>query len=303
MRLLLSRIKKTPAIWTQDGVNFISVADQLKSKFKLAKQLPFNHYSRKMLGYLEAISQGAEMIIDTDDDNIPYENYSFPDFEGSFQLIDSELGFVNIYEYFTDQKIWPRGLPLNLINKKTINQKKIRKQKVKVGVWQGLADNDPDVDAIYRLTSDTPCTFNKKEPVALNINTVCPFNTQNTAIRKELFPLLYLPSTVTFRYTDILRSFVAQPLMWLYGFHLGFSEATVYQERNPHDYFKDFISEIPMFLTSQKVIDILKNEIKPGLSLEENLIKSYKILFKEKIVEKDEINRLEAWLADLQLIK
>ena len=91
--------------------------------------------------------------------------------------------------------------------------------------------------------------------------------------------------------------------MWLYGYHLGFTEATVYQERNPHDYFKDFISEIPMFLTSQKVIDILKTGIVPNVPLEENLIRAYTLLLDEKIVEKDEIKRLDVWLADLQLIK
>ena len=78
-----------------------------------------------------------------------------------------------------------------------------------VGVWQGLADEDPDVDAIYRLTSDTPCYFNERNPVVLAKGTVCPFNTQNTIIIKPLFNLLYLPTTATFRFTDILRGLVA----------------------------------------------------------------------------------------------
>ena len=71
--------------------------------------------------------------------------------------------------------------------------------------------------------------------------------------RKEFFPLLYLPSFVTFRFTDILRGFVAQPILWKAGFNLGFTEATVFQERNAHNYVRDFESEIPMYLHTEKI--------------------------------------------------
>lgn len=74
---------------------------------------------------------------------------------------------------------------------------------------QGLADENPDVDAIYRLTNDTPCYFDERAPVVLEAGTLCPFNSQNTATRRELFPLLYMPVFITFRFTDILRGLAA----------------------------------------------------------------------------------------------
>ena len=65
------------------------------------------------------------------------------------------------------KKIWPRGFPLEKINesgKKSLNYKKSL-VKNKIGIWQGLADNDPDVDAIYRLIDNSPCFFDKKDTI------------------------------------------------------------------------------------------------------------------------------------------
>ena len=69
-----------------------------------------------MLGYLYAMRSGAQVIFETDDDNIPFANWSFPSFTGHHYAVEENSGFVNVYKYFTDQKIWPRGLPLNKVN-------------------------------------------------------------------------------------------------------------------------------------------------------------------------------------------
>jgi hypothetical protein len=291
--------KKTPENWYSENTTYLSVKDQKKLNFNLVKELPYNHYSRKMIGYLKAIENQSDVIIDTDDDNIPKENWGFPSFNGNFDCINKDQGFINIYQLFSDQKIWPRGLPLNLINKKYEFDKLISSQECKIGIWQGLADEDPDVDAIYRLTSDTPCYFDKRDPIVLSNGTVSPFNTQNTIIKKELFPLLYLPTYVTFRYTDILRGLVAQPIMWLYDFHLGFTDATVIQKRNPHDYMKDFTSEIPMYETCQKVVDIVSSSISKNNDLSNNLYLAYQTLMRESIIKDKELITLEVWLNDI----
>jgi len=292
--------KKSPAGWKHENVIYISVDDQQAMDFELVKILPYNHYCRKMLGYLKAIETGAEVIVDTDDDNIPMADWSFPSFEGKSDLLSGTKGFINIYQLFTKKKIWPRGLPLNLISKNFELEKFVKEADVKVGIWQGLADEDPDVDAIYRLTSDEPCYFEKRAPVVLDKAIISPFNTQNTLIRKELFALMYLPTYVTFRFTDILRGLVAQPIMWLYDYHLGFTDATVVQKRNPHDYMKDFISEIPMFINAEKVIEIVSAAISASSTIEDNLYNAYKALQKEDIVNDEELKTLKAWLSDLK---
>lgn len=299
-QLIVVGDKKTPADWFCEGADYISLDRQEAFGPQLAKTLPLNHYCRKMIGYLLAAHSGADVIIDTDDDNYPKSNWGFPKFEGSHDAIDKNQGFVNIYQWFTQDNIWPRGLPLDLIKTSFDLADNSSKQQCKVGVWQGLADEDPDVDAIYRLTSDQPYHFGQQDPVVLSTGTVCPFNSQNTAFRKELFPLLYLPAHVTFRFTDILRGLVAQPIMWLYGYTLGFTNASVVQERNPHDLMSDFASEIPMYMHCREVIDVVSGSISIDESMETNLYNAYAGLAAHNIVVDDEMRTLEAWLNDLR---
>jgi hypothetical protein len=299
-QLIVVGDKKTPDDWYCSNVEYISLKEQQKCGFELAKVLPFNHYCRKMLGYLKAIKSGADYIVDMDDDNIPKAGWGFPDFENNFVCITEDMGFVNIYQLYTGQKIWARGLPLNLINKQFNLEKSLKFKHCKIGIWQGLADEDPDVDAIYRLTNNAPCYFKDREPVVLGKGTISPFNTQNTIIRKELFALMYLPSYVTFRFTDILRGYIAQPIMWLYDFQLGFTNATVVQKRNPHSYMEDFLSEIPVYRYGERIIELVSASVFPSESIETNLYNAYRSLLAEDIVCDREMTTLEAWLKDIQ---
>ncbi|MBA2433233.1 MAG: DUF288 domain-containing protein [Chthoniobacterales bacterium] len=298
--LIVAGDRKTPADWAHENVRFLSATAQEERGFKLTTVLPWNHYCRKLTGYLEAIRLGAEQIVDTDDDNIPKENWSFPSSEGEFETTAADRGFINVYRAFTDMAIWPRGFPLERIQLPEAQPAAGQQERVKVGVWQGLADGDPDVDAIYRLTNNEPCHFNEREPLVLGRGTWCPFNSQNTLFVRELFPLLYLPAFVTFRFTDILRGLIAQPIMWAAGYHLGFTSATVVQERNPHDYLKDFESEIPCYLLAQKVADTVSAVVRTSASVTDNLSNSYEALHAAGVVQDEELRGLSAWLEDLQ---
>jgi len=295
-KLIVVGDNKSPKDWSCENVVYLSLEMQHKLEFRLLKTLPINHYCRKMIGYLIAMKE-AETIIDTDDDNIPKENWKFPESSLSYKTLDGD-GFVNVYQWYTKQKIWPRGLPLNLINKKFENNYGLDIQGRAVGIWQGLADEDPDVDAIYRLTIDEPCTFEQDMPLVLNKGLISPFNSQNTLYYRNLFPLLYLPITVTFRFTDILRGLVAQPIMWAYGYHLGFTGATVVQKRNEHNLMSDFQSEIPMYEHCEKIVDLVSASVSSGSSLEANLFNAYDRLALHGIVDGAELVAVESWISD-----
>jgi hypothetical protein len=293
--------RKSPTDWACEGVEYLSIHDQEGSVYSLQGKLPFNHYCRKMLGYLRAIENGAQIIIDTDDDNLPKAGWAFPPFDAHYDQLPGGRGFVNIYQLFSDQPIWPRGLPLDLIRGDSrLDKGELQALPCKVGVWQGLADEDPDVDAIYRLTSNEPCYFDDRPPVVLAADTLSPYNSQNTATRRELFALLYLPVFVTFRFTDILRSLVAQPIMAKFGYQLGFMNATVVQKRNPHDYMKDFISEIPMYEHTRRVVQIVTESLSGKNSIESCLESAYEALCRHGIVPATELETLAAWLTDLR---
>ena len=301
-RVVVVGDKKTPSDWFCRNVEYLSIERQNEIGSYLHKVLPYNHYCRKMMGYLFSIINGAEIIVDTDDDNIPKGDWDFPGIDGVFSCIPEAQGFINVYQLYTDMAIWPRGLPLNLISKNFELDNKLKKEDCKVGIWQGLADDSPDVDAIYRLTNNAVCLFKKRDPVVLGKGTISPFNTQNTMVIKKFFPLLYLPTSVTFRFTDILRSLVAQPIMWLYDYQLGFTNATVIQKRNIHDYFEDFLSEIPMYQRCESIISIAGSVLSARVSITDNLFAVYKELQRNGVVELEEIKSLEAWIKDIECI-
>ena len=92
--------KKTNNNWYFPNVVYLSPDDQSKFNNSYSNQLPWNTYARKNLGYLYAISHGADVIYETDDDNIPLNNWvAEPQFNIAADCIHGS-GFVNIYSYF-----------------------------------------------------------------------------------------------------------------------------------------------------------------------------------------------------------
>ncbi len=293
---------KTPVDWNCQAATYLSAADQESTQFQIAKMLPWNHYARKLMGYLVAIQQGAEIILDTDDDNMPKPDWCIPEFHGKYLTTPPDMGFVNVYRYFTDQHIWPRGFPLNRICDPAVylDTGTMQTEPARIGVWQGLADGDPDVDAIYRMTVNTPCYFDNKTPLVLSAGTLSPFNSQNTAFIKPVFPLLYLPASVSFRSTDIIRGLVAQPILWCAGYSLGFTRATVDQERNFHHHLSDFESEIPCYLYPEKIVNAVVGAVSSRYSIESNLISAYESLIQHGLIPKSEMDLILAWVEDIQ---
>jgi len=290
--------RKSKPIASTDRLTFLSVEDQLKLGFSFVDLCPYNHYSRKNIGYLYAMQQGAEVIFDTDDDNSPYDRWSLQDFSCN-QVLASKK-YINVYKYFTDAHIWPRGLPLDEIHSQQPEEESSA-ASLRVGVWQGLADLDPDVDAIYRLTVNKEVTFDRRDSVVLSEGSYCPFNSQNTFWNSKAFPLLYLPSTTSFRFTDILRGYVAQPLLWKQSLHLGFSDASVYQERNQHDLMKDFKDEIECYMNVKGIVGVME-----GLDLHDGPIDGIKQIYAaldaNGFVKAEEVRMLDAWLSDAQRV-
>lgn len=294
---------KSPKEFNLDGCDFYSIECQQDLKFQLAKSLPVQHYARKNLGYLIAISKGAKIIIETDDDNLPLDGFwEYRTNQVNAHLLCNE-GWVNVYKYFTESHIWPRGYALEYIQDKlpTLDSQLL----IDCPIQQGLADGNPDVDAIYRLTMPLPIVFNKANSIALGNNSICPFNSQNTTWFKKAFPLLYLPSYCSFRMTDIWRSFVAQRIAWSCNWSILFHHSTVWQERNDHSLMNDFREEILGYTNNSQIVKSLNElDLKDGVeSIADNMRCCYNLLIKQGFVDQKEADLLDAWLKDVNSFK
>jgi len=291
----------SPDDFTLAGCDFWSIARQYSMSFKLARIIPERHYARKNLGYLLAISQGSETILETDDDNLPHPGFWSERSPVQTGSVLSGVGWVNVYAYFTDSLIWPRGFPLERVKQEQAPLSSFPLEEKLCPIQQGLADENPDIDAIYRLLLPMPFVFDKHARVILERNSWCPFNSQNTTWFKAAFPLLYLPSFCSFRMTDIWRSFVAQRICWENGWSVLFHEATVWQERNEHNLMRDFADEIPGYLNNLRICEALANlDLRAGTQhMPDNMLSCYKSLISQGLVDQRELPLLDAWLDDL----
>lgn len=295
-RIIVVGDQKSPRDFQLDGVDYLSIDKQLKYFGRFASLIPRNHYSRKNIGYLYAVLNGAEAIAETDDDNSPYNdrypNFLPPNFKGP---VLEHKGVVNIYSYFINRYIWPRGLPLDAI-KNSIDSDSLREKDVSCYIQQSLVDLDPDVDAIYRLTrADEEVVFKADKKLALSSGCYVPFNTQNTLFYKESFPLLLLPTSVSSRVTDIWRGYIAQRLLWSMGSNLLFLSPSVYQIRNPHVLMRDFTEEIPLYTQVHELIRLLESFSTESTDLCENLLGVYLHLKRNKFLTDRDLRVCELW--------
>jgi hypothetical protein len=300
IKLIIIGDKKTPKEFHIDGAEYYSLDRQRREFTDFANVLPLNHYSRKNIGYLAAIKNESKVIHETDDDNIPYDNFydDYPD-EIESNVYSSEK-WLNVYSLFSKENIWPRGLSLNHIRNNE-SPKITRNKIISPLIFQGLADKNPDVDAIYRFVGKLPVYFKKNKIIALEKYTWCPFNSQNTAFREKAFPLLYLPSYCSFRMTDIWRSFIAQRCLWELDTNLVFHSPTVYQKRNEHSILKDFGQEIPGYLENEKITDILQTIKFTTKDAKENLLVCYEKLIKKGFFSKEEFKIVKMWVKKINI--
>ncbi|KAL3902194.1 MAG: hypothetical protein SGPRY_012181, partial [Prymnesium sp.] len=260
---------------------YLSPADQeAMVEFQTGHLLQWNHFGRKNLGFLYAIHHGAQTVYDTDDDN-ELHSFHIPTFDSDrVGEVTSTHKLYNLYpQMSTSSASWPRGFPLDAIKDDRTSNATIcwdAWAASRVAIVQSLADHDPDVDAIYRLTQHPlPFYFQRTQQqqatadqgvstvshieqeasphktrekknfyaVSMPAGTFMPYNAQATLHRHSAFWSMLLPGTVHGRVTDIWRGYLAQRLLWDIGMRVAFSTPWVSQYRNAHHHLADFNSE------------------------------------------------------------
>ena len=234
--------------------NYYDLAEQKDMSPDLDAYIPHNSIQRRNFAILAAYRAGADWIISIDDDNLidPDNDYIKAHIEiptESINVGSSNTGWLDASWVLLERQhkeFHHRGFPLNQRGEYSITlyDKKISKVAVNAGLWLGAPDtdavawiNNPDLD----VDKFAARLYGPK--FALEFRTWCPFNSQNTAIRRDVITAYFMSPCIG-RYDDIWPSYVVRKIADHLGEYITYGEPIVTQKRNPHDYLKDLENEI-----------------------------------------------------------
>eukprot|EP00929_Paragymnodinium_shiwhaense_P049017 TRINITY_DN24740_c0_g1_i7.p1 TRINITY_DN24740_c0_g1~~TRINITY_DN24740_c0_g1_i7.p1 ORF type:complete len:911 (-),score=61.87 TRINITY_DN24740_c0_g1_i7:760-3492(-) len=328
--------KTDHAAWRKlesDRLIYLTPDDQTRLGANMVKWLPWNHFGRKNVGYIFAIKHGAELAFDFDDDNdvtcdegSMFNRLTARSSPIGVRLVETSHHVYNPYTFFEPASyvgneshlsplsgsMWPRGFPLAFVNDPEASSQetcKVVRPSVswsEVSVVQGLADHDPDVDAVYRMVRQLPVYFTKRTGVAhaLPRGTFVPWNAQATLFKQSALWGMLLPVTVPGRVSDIWRSYITTTLMWTVGYHVAFTESIVIQHRNPHVYMKDYIDEQDLYLKTDSLLSALADWLQnfKASSFPEAYLDIVRHLaaHPDRFVGSADVQLAKAWVDDLE---
>ena len=310
-----------------DAVVYLSPADQEALRIEFVNTIPWNNFGRKNVGFLYAIMHGATVIWDFDDDNMlkfwipgaapegaPSIDAAVPTSGHGTETIqviephNHSFPSYNPYPALGAPTLpsWPRGLPLPHIKLPDCYDTQTKTRGVSrrsIAVLQSLADHQPDLDAIYRITMPIPFSFNRSDgtkPLLVPTGVLTPYNAQATLHFEAGFWALLLPITVHGRVSDIWRSYFAQRLFWDVGLQVGFlARPLVVQDRNPHSNLGDLDAERDLYQKSEHLINFLGKWKGKGKTLITRVEELWVTLYEHQYIEVDDVVLLQQWLQSL----
>ncbi|MCH9758214.1 MAG: hypothetical protein K0U19_03805 [Proteobacteria bacterium] len=219
----------------------------------LDAHLPWDCVQRRNVAILKAVADGAEVVVTIDDDNfLACENYFAGHAAcGSTATLDTygDAGaWFNVCRFLQEESgrqffargygIAARRLAEGTLPPAVPCEKRIA---VNAGLWLG----DPDIDAATRISmpiNATAYTRDKQENFFVASGAWTPFNSQNTALAREVLPAYFLSPYVG-RYDDIFISFFVKRIADHLGQGISFGAPLVRQERNEHNLLNDLTLE------------------------------------------------------------
>ena len=299
----------------------LSEADQehLEATNAYVRATPWRHFSRKSIGYLFAIAHGAEVIFDFDDDNqlkpgaTGEPKSPLPAEPRSGRLDEARRTGTNAFNPYpmmgaSLEDTWPRGFPLaSITDPKTfsVNRERGKAAFSKVAIFQSLADHDPDVDAIFRLTRrQSHFTFGAgAAPVAVPKNVFAPYNAQASIHKRPGFFAMLLPISVPGRVSDIWRSYIAQRLLWDVGMQIAFTAPTVTQQRGEHDSLRDMDAEQDLYAKTGELLRFLESWNATHIpTMAGRLERLYADLYAREYVQLADVTSAQRWIKELYRI-
>ena len=274
-----------------------------QKKYKCSEAIGWNTISRRNTAFLEALKWGADVIYSWDDDNLPIDANHFAHlsvlqrpFHGLKIAGDDnwfDPGFLLV------PRTKHRGFPHDKSRMVTMDHV----ADARIGVAAGLVLGDPDIDAVTRI-ADAPdiqsVSLLGQTGIVVDPRTRTVFNSQNTAVIRELIPAWFMMPGVG-RYDDIYASLIVQRVARERGLHVHFGPPFTYQQRNKHNLLTDLRAEIDGMEHIVEMADIIDTVELPGNSVIEDTWFIYRKLERQaKWIPDDSIYAAFTWLKDCE---
>ncbi len=235
---------------------YLDLAEQksyLADMPELWDHLPVDSIQRRNVGLLKAWADGADVVITIDDDNF-LSNQDFVGTHGlagqraTLPLIESTSGWYNVCTGLAELSGAPfyhRGYPMEQRWREREEFTTTAVRETRVAVNAGFWLDDPDIDAMTRIYRQPVVTgvlpgFPKR--FGLEPGTWSPFNSQNTALARDVMPA-YFMSPYVGRYDDIWPSYLVVRIAEHLRDVVAYGDPIVRQKRNAHNLWRDLDNE------------------------------------------------------------
>jgi len=273
-------------------------------QWKCSELIGWKTISRRNIAFLHALKAGAELVVSIDDDNAPINLDYFWNYETRLTrpfgglCASSKSGWFDAGQLLVP---WAkhRGIPHayhHHVYAPIV--------KAKIGVMAGLVLGDSDVDATTRL--ETPLGVATmlvselaKAGVVVDLNTHTVFNSQNTAVIRELVPAWFMMPGVG-RMDDIYASLIVQRVAKERELHVHFGKPFVHQQRNEHDLIKDLRAEIDGYEHVRSMATLLDQIVLRGKSVIEDTRTIYQTLLGCSFLPRASVEAGLAYLEDCE---
>jgi hypothetical protein len=306
---------ETSADWKVEGALFLSLDQQVELGYRINAYLPFNSYLRKNAGYLFAIQHGATKIYDADekatilggdlghvfDIELRGPN-SRRDLLLQYRTLENR-SVVNPFVHFGQRSVWPRGLPLDMVQQISPDVSYTQVFPGHQIIQQGLANGLPDVDSIFystRRAEDVAIDIEfdtLAPPVALPHGTMAPCNALNTLFHSAGFWGLLLPVSLTPKAADIVRGYWAQRILWEIGGMMVVYPPTV--KRADVAEPSSFVDEADLYKESSRLIKFLVGWRSEKGTLFEKILHLSHEMAEQRFWGAQDVELVAAWLKDL----
>lgn len=305
VRFFVAMDDKTP----KAAYDFISELDNAQHYYhgdgawKCSKLIGFSTIARRNIAFLEALSWGADVIYSHDDDNLPIATDHFDLIEAAFDPFNGiKMGERPWFDpgWLLVPPTRHRGFPRDQTNRCMAHSG----VDAKVGVAAGLVIGDPDVDAVTRMEHAPDIGgvhLLGQTGVVVDLNTWTVFNSQNTAVIRDLVPAWFLMPNVG-RHDDIYASLIVQRVARERGYHVHFGPPFTYQQRNQHNLITDLRAEIDGMENTIKLAELLDHIPLKGRSTIEDTRTIYNTLLNCDFLPRTSVEAGLAFLDDCEEI-